>query len=93
MKIFDLSKDKYPYPLYETGLICIISKKKNIRYYKNGLLHRDEDLPAIEYANGEKHYYKNGFLHRDFNLPAIERMVGLNEYYQNGIRYIEENYF
>lgn len=91
MKIFDLSKDKYP--LNETGLICIISKKKNIRYYKNGLLHRDEDLPAIEYANGEKHYYKNGLLHRDGDLPAIERIVWLNKYYLNGFHYIKENYF
>ena len=28
------------------------------RYYKNGKLHRDGDLPAIENRDGEKHYYK-----------------------------------
>lgn len=59
MKIFDLSKDKYP--LNETGLICIIYKKKNIHYYKNGLLHRDGDLPAIERIVGLNKYYLNGF--------------------------------
>ena len=29
-------------------------------WYKNGKLHRDNDLPAIEYSNGDKVWCKNG---------------------------------
>lgn len=39
-------------------------------WYKNGKLHRDGDLPAIEYSNGLGNYYKNGELHR-INGPAV----------------------
>ena len=53
-------------------------------YYKNGKFHRDNDLPAIEYANGGKIYYKNGKLHRDNGLPAIEYSNGTKHYYKNG---------
>ena len=53
-------------------------------YYKNGKLHRDGDLPAIENRDGEKHYYKNGERHRDGNLPAVELPDGTKSYYKNG---------
>jgi antitoxin component YwqK of YwqJK toxin-antitoxin module len=53
-------------------------------YYKNGQLHRDDDLPAVEFSNGDKHYYKNGQLHRDNDLPAIEDTSGTKIYYKNG---------
>jgi hypothetical protein len=29
-------------------------------YYRNGVLHRDGNLPAIECADGTKWYYRNG---------------------------------
>lgn len=45
---------------------------KRITYYKNDKIHRDNDLPAVEYASGEKHWYKNGQKHRDNDLPAVE---------------------
>jgi len=38
---------------------------------KDGLLHRDGDLPAAIYADGSKYYYKNGNCHRDGDLPAV----------------------
>lgn len=41
-------------------------------YYKNGRIHRDKDLPAIEYSSGRKEYYKNGQRFREGNLPEIE---------------------
>jgi len=40
-------------------------------WYQNGLLHRDNDLPAIIRKNGSLFWYQNGQLHRDFNRPAI----------------------
>ena len=35
-------------------------------------LHSENDLPAIQFANGDKVWYKNGEIHRDNDLPAIE---------------------
>jgi hypothetical protein len=29
-------------------------------HWKDRELHRDNDLPAVEYANGDKQYFKNG---------------------------------
>lgn len=42
---------------------------------KNGKLHRGNDLPAIEYSNGEKEWYFNGLRHRE-NGPAVEYRGG-----------------
>lgn len=39
-------------------------------WYKNGKLHRDFDLPAIEFSFGAKVWYQNGEVHRE-NGPAI----------------------
>ncbi len=50
----------------------------------NGELHRDGDLPAIEYADGSKAWYQNGLLHRDGDQPAIEDADGSKWWYQNG---------
>jgi len=69
------------------------------RWYKNGQLHRDNDLPAVEwYGNGLLHrehldgdpksqcrfWYVNGLLHRDNGLPAIERANGQKEWWIHG---------
>ena len=71
-------------------LKCKIRKVVNsfgtTKYYNSkNQLHRDNDLPAIEFANGDKEYYKNGKLHRDNNLPAVEHVDGRKEYWINGI--------
>ena len=44
-------------------------------YYKNGVLHRDGDLPAVISALGDLEYWKNGKRHRD-NGPAVIRKNG-----------------
>jgi len=45
------------------------------KWYKDGKLHRDGDLPAIISYNSKiiikKCWYKDGKLHRDGNLPAL----------------------
>src|SRR3972149_6313730 len=56
-----------------------------IEYYKDGKLHRDNDLPAIEFISGSKFWYQNGELHRDNDLPAIEWNDGSKSWYQNGL--------
>jgi hypothetical protein len=37
-----------------------IDEKGNQEWYQNGLLHRDNDLPAIIYEDGGQKWYKNG---------------------------------
>ena len=56
------------------------------KQYKNdkGQLHRDNDLPAIEWTNGNKEWYFNGKRHRNNNLPAIEYVNGYKAWYVNG---------
>jgi hypothetical protein len=53
-------------------------------YNANGDKHRDNDLPAIEYANGNKSWYVNGLRHRDRDLPAIEYANGDKWWFVNG---------
>ena len=52
-----------------------------IAWYKDGLLHRDNDLPAKIYRH-YKEWYKNGKKHRD-NKPAIEYKKD-KRWYRNG---------
>jgi hypothetical protein len=54
-----------------------------IEYYKDGKLHRDDDLPAMEYNNGDKFWCQNGQLHR-INNPAAEYANGINWWCQYG---------
>jgi hypothetical protein len=62
----------------------IVKQDDYIKYYKNGVLHRDEDEPAVIYPSGVLEYYKNGKLHRDNNKPAKIYNNGDKEYYKNG---------
>lgn len=50
----------------------------------NGKLHRDGDLPAIEYANGRREWYFQGMQHRENDLPAIEHANGSREWWVHG---------
>jgi hypothetical protein len=59
-------------------------------WYLDGVLHREDDLPAIEYTNtlGAKEWWKNGKLHRDGDLPAVEFYIGLsNVWYKKGLKW------
>lgn len=69
-------------PIDKVSIKIYISGSKY--WYKNGALHRDNDLPAIERADGDKYWYKNGQHHRDNDLPAIERADGTKLWYKNG---------
>jgi hypothetical protein len=52
-------------------------------YNERGDLHRENDLPAIEYANGDKLWYANGILHREGG-PAISFINGYKEWWLHG---------
>ena len=49
----------------------------------NGEVHRDGDLPAVEWPDGQKEWYRNGLLHRDGGQPAVELSHGTKLWYQN----------
>jgi hypothetical protein len=61
------------------------------RWYKDDLLHRDGDLPAIEYANGDKEWWVEGKRHRDGGLPAVEWSNGQKQWWVND-KFIRNNY-
>ena len=48
------------------------------RWWRNAAdqLHRDNDLPAIDRANGDREWFVNGRHHRDRGLPAVMRANG-----------------
>ena len=54
-------------------------------WYKNGKIHRDNDLPAVINLYGDQIWYKNGEIHRDNDLPAIIYSNGAQYWYQNGL--------
>jgi hypothetical protein len=70
-----------------TDNLTITNNNGTVSYYKNGQLHRDDDLPAVEEADGTTKYYKDGKLHRDGDNPAVIKPNGDTEYYQNGLRH------
>ena len=56
-------------------------------YNSDGLLHRDNDLPAVIKANGYQEWRINGALHRDNDKPAIIYPDSSQEWYINGKRH------
>lgn len=54
------------------------------KWYRNGVLHRDDDLPAIV-TKYYQAWYCNGVLHRDGDLPAYIHVNGvLLKWYEHG---------
>jgi len=54
-------------------------------WYKNGLRHRDNDLPATITSEGDLHWYRNGLCHRDNDLPAEIYESGSQYWFRNGL--------
>ena len=70
--------------------ICKVDEFRNKRWYNSkGELHRQNDLPAIEFVNRDKWWYLNGKRHREKG-PAIELINGIKYWYWHGKR-IEVN--
>ena len=63
--------------------VCEIDYGGNKYWRLNGLLHREEDLPAVEHNTGTKIWCINNNLHRE-NGPAVEYFDGGKEWYLNG---------
>ena len=60
-------------------------------WHKNGLLHRDNDLPAIIVSDFEKHWLVNGKYHRDVFKPAFISIDDGIEYWFEGKNYSEQD--
>jgi hypothetical protein len=63
-------------------------ERGNVFWYKDGLLHRDGDLPAIEYSSGKKMWYQFGLKHRD-NAPAVIWADRSEIWFRHGLRHRE----
>ena len=50
-------------------------------WYRNCKKHRDGNLPAVEWKDGNKEWWENGMLHRDGGLPAVEYANGSKEWW------------
>ena len=55
----------------------------------NNNLHREGDLPALEYSNGDKYWYINGVLHRDRDRPPIVLRTGEQRWQRGDILHRE----
>lgn len=53
------------------------------KWYKEGLLHREGDKPAIE-CGIYKIWYKEGKIHRKGDMPAVEYKSGWKMWYKEG---------
>lgn len=98
IEIFDkIFLKYYNFCVKKIKIIKLLSKDELIKeckdYYnvlsgeywcKNGILHRDHDLPALIDIFGNQYWYQNGMLHRDNDQPAIIDINGEQRWYQNG---------
>lgn len=63
---------------------ALIKPNGDTYWYKDGLVHRDADQPAVMLKNGKQvYYYKNGQFHREGG-PAILFENGDQEWYYEG---------
>ena len=54
-------------------------------WFKNGVTHRDNDLPAVICKNGTKEWWVNGQRHREDDKPAIVHKHGMKKWYYNNM--------
>ena len=66
----------------------IIRNDKGVVYYNsNNELHRDNDLPAVIWADGAQQWWVSGVSHRDNDLPAYIGADGSQAWWVNGVRH------
>jgi hypothetical protein len=84
MTFDDLKRNINKYAEVDIDEPTEIDNDKTKRWYnKAGQLHRDNDLPAVIYADGSQIWYQNGKLHRDNDLPAVIWANGTQYWYKN----------
>lgn len=68
-----------------------VIEEESYFYFVDNLLHRENDLPAIIWADGSKIWAINGQIHRNKPLPSIYWSFGKKEYYWENIPKKKEN--
>ena len=61
-----------------------VDELRTVSYYLDGKLHRENDKPAVERADGTKEWWYNGRLHRENDKPAIECADGSKYWFYRG---------
>lgn len=56
----------------------------NYKWYVNGKLHREGDLPAFIDSVGSQYWFMHGKQHRDGDFPAEIHKMGNKKWYKNG---------
>jgi hypothetical protein len=69
---------------------AIIRANGSQYWYDDGLLHRDNDLPAITH-NGLCIWYNHGYRHRENDLPAFVSNTGETKWYKDGSLHRDNN--
>lgn len=67
-----------------TRYIAESDHEKTVWMDWNWNIHREDNLPAIEYKDGTLIWYQNGVKHREGNMPAVVFQDGHKEYWKNG---------
>lgn len=62
-----------------------LSPRGTQKWYSCGVLHRQNDHPAIVRSNGDEEWWTEGKKHRDNDLPADVRADGTLKWYVNGL--------
>jgi hypothetical protein len=70
------------------GIIEEVYENGGIKWYKDGVLHKDNG-PAMLWDGGYEAWYKNGFAHRE-DGPAIIYPGGRKCWYKNGKKHRED---
>jgi hypothetical protein len=88
--IKDIKKYSYNYNLID-NIELFIKLNNGIQlgdrdkyWHKNGLIHRENDKPAIEYPSKNKEWWINGLRHRENDKPAVEWKNGYKQWWING---------
>lgn len=64
-----------------------VERNNDQYWYKNDLLHRAGDKPAVITADGSQYWYRNGEMHRSGDRPAIIRPDGTTVWCKYGERH------
>lgn len=84
--------EKFKTEKLSNGNFCNVYANGDKFYFNSkSELHRDNDLPAVEYANGDAAWYINGRRHRNGDKPAVIEMDGFKAWYTNGKLHRENN--
>jgi hypothetical protein len=65
----------------------VVDKVYMQTWYHQGELHRNNDKPAVIYANGDQEWYQHDNCHRDDDKPAVICINSSRCWFQNNIQY------